>query len=472
MKPPPRTRSKPNRNLNPEPAAAPAKASRRWQRREKTCLLNALKRLNRTTRGKGTQDMDYAYLQESVPNRSVSEIESVVELLKDKVISLASLKLKNKRQDEKLKKPIEVWADMASSIAGTLESSISSAFSQMLIASSTEPRTLLNCDPPQFPGPTQGKDWPSGRTIPFRPMSRLPVKVEHPETNTASPLMALQTPASATGPAPSPLIRLANSKNPSPHQQLPATAGAPTSQSSATSTNSSSGPQTSLSSSAAIQTVPSTAPPSGASAPGPTATLSKPASECHERFGRTSKYATKDSPRIFGVKSRVDFERIYRYLTFIHHPNEECNLTPMESAIVLDLLMSLPEELPLLDCHKLSEHFIQVHQFLSTPADSETAEKMFKGLKDTLTHCPPMKVESNGDSNKTSSQQNTAETADGSEGKTLQPDEPESQSSGNKTTSGQSGDTDPKGQSGDTDPKALCPPLNPFMVPIELLKRK
>lgn len=35
-------------------------------------------------------------------------------------------------------------------------------------------------------------------------------------------------------------------------------------------------------------------------------------------------------------------------------------LCPLESAIVLDLLMSLPEELLLLDCNKLNKHLIQV----------------------------------------------------------------------------------------------------------------
>lgn len=33
---------------------------------------------------------------------------------------------------------------------------------------------------------------------------------------------------------------------------------------------------------------------------------------------------------------------------------------PLESAIVLDLLMSLPEELSLLDCNQLHKHLIQV----------------------------------------------------------------------------------------------------------------
>lgn len=57
--------------------------------------------------------------------------------------------------------------------------------------------------------------------------------------------------------------------------------------------------------------------------------LSPSAAAVHARFGRTSKYATKDSPRMLGVKCVVDFEKIYRYLSAIHKPDRECNLTPM-----------------------------------------------------------------------------------------------------------------------------------------------
>lgn len=57
--------------------------------------------------------------------------------------------------------------------------------------------------------------------------------------------------------------------------------------------------------------------------------LSQSAAAAHARFGRTSKYATKDTPRMLGVKCVVDFEKIYRYLSEIHKPQKECNLTPM-----------------------------------------------------------------------------------------------------------------------------------------------
>ncbi|XP_054457616.1 snRNA-activating protein complex subunit 2 [Anoplopoma fimbria] len=528
MKPPARKRAKPDRNLNPEPVQAPRKVSCQWQRVEQRNLLKALKTFGRINRGNG--DIDYAYLKKHVPTRPISEIQSAVEYLKDKVISLASFKLKKKRWEEKkVRKPIELWTHMASAIAGTRVEPITAAFSQMLIVSSTEPCTLRNCDPPQVHRPPT--DRPVGRTVPLRPMPRLPVKVERPGTNTVRPVVVLKTPGPALGPArrlpaPSQVVRVLNSKIPPPQQQLSTTAGTspastptsqpaatscpldaaakilavpatspqPTSQTatpvtgqdtpgsgsaavvktliqttqqpseqspttistSSTSKSTSSGPPPSLSSSASGQTpVPSTTP---SSVP-PKPLLSTPAAAFHAKFGRTSKYATKDSPRMFGVKSVVDFERIYRYLSSIHQPNDECHLTPMESAIMLDLLMSLPEELPLLDCKKLHEHLIQVYQLLSSTTDSKMAGEMFRELKDGL--CAR-------DNERTNHEQRAAGTADGSDvtasgGKNPQPDAAESQSSGSNNSSGQSGDADEMG---------LCPALNPFMVPLKLLTRK
>lgn len=95
---------------------------------------------------------------------------------------------------------------------------------------------------------------------------------------------------------------------------------------------SSSPPKPLCSSITTLTPVSSTAPSSVASsssATHPVAPLSTPATAFHARFGRTSKYATKDSPRTFGVKCVVDFERIYHYLSVIHKPNMDCHLTPM-----------------------------------------------------------------------------------------------------------------------------------------------
>lgn len=90
---------------------------------------------------------------------------------------------------------------------------------------------------------------------------------------------------------------------------------------------------------------------------------------------------------------------------------------------------------------------------------------MFNDLKDGL--CAQTEGESGRDSNRTKSQQNAAGPADSgdvtdSEGTKLQSDEAESQS-GTKNTSSQLGGTDVMG---------LCPPLNPFVVPLKLLMRR
>ncbi|KAK9524455.1 hypothetical protein VZT92_016850 [Zoarces viviparus] len=490
MKPPARKRTKPNRQLYLEPVRPPPKVTRRWLQLEQRELLKALKISRSFTRGDG--DIDYDFLRKFVPARSISEIRSVVEYLKNRVISLASNKLKKKRLEEKFRKPIEEWARMASAIAGAREEPISAAFSQMLIVSSTEPCTLRNCDPPQVQRPAT--DRPVGRTITLRPMPRLPIKVEHPGTNTACPVLVHNTPGPAKDPArrlaaPSQVDRVLNGIVPPPQQQLPTTAGtspkilaapasspqpasqtatpvtgqvspgcgsvavvktqsvgssllqttqqpseqSPTTMStSSTSKSTSSGPHAPLSSSATGQTpVPSTAPSSEASSAPPKHPLATPGVAFH-------------SPRTFGVKSVVDFERIYRYLSSIHQPNDDCHLTPMESAIMLDLLMSLPEELPLLNCNKLHKHLIQVYRFLSTTANAKVAGEKFKELKDVLRA---------RDGKGTNGQPRAARTADGSDVtasgvKKLQPNEAESQSSGSTNASGQSsGSTNASGQS-------------------------
>nr|XP_046237196.1 snRNA-activating protein complex subunit 2 [Scatophagus argus] len=481
MKPPHRTRNKPQCNLKPEPPPQHSgKLISKWQRAEQRKLLNALKKLSKTTGG--CRDIDYAFLRKYVPTRSVSEVHSVVESLKDKVISLASFELKKKRWEEKkVTKPIEMWTHLASALTGTLEEPISTAFFQMLMVSSTEPRTLRNRDPPQIHRiPT---DRPVGRTVPLRPMPGLPVQDQTPGTNTVWPFHKVKIPAATMDP----VVIVPNSKITQPQQPLSTTAG-PSAQNVGTSvtqttqqpseqrptplsTTSTSkptppSPYMPLSSSAtSVTPVPSTTPSSVASSSSATSSPSMlpvgtPAAEFHAKFGRISKYATKDSPRMFGVQCIVDFERIYRYLSVIHKPNEECHLTPMESAIVLDLLKSLPEELPLLDCHKLHKHLIQVHQCLSSPADSKTAREMFQHLKDEFGAQTETLSSLDG-------QQNTAGTAESSDvtdngGREPQPEKVQSQSSRNSNTPSQSGDTD----------VMLSPPLNPFMIPLKLLRRK
>lgn len=443
MKPPPRKRKK--KNLSIEPPPAPRKVSGTWQRPEQNKLLKALKELRETNNV--NEDIDCEFLRKHVRTRSILEINTMVELLKSQVISFATLELRKKMQEDKDRKPIEEWTRMASLVAGAQEETVSDAFSRMLTVCSTEPNTLRYSNPPRVNRPPTEQDRPVGCTVPLRPVPRLPVK--------ARPIRALKSPAAAMSPGvtPRPLSTAAGaSPAPPPTSQSAPSERPPTTTSSSESPSSS--PHTSPTSRAPA---PSPAPSSGASSPPP---LLTPVRQFHGKFGRTSKCVPQHSPMGLAVQSVVDFERIYHYLSIINSPGESCTLTAMESAIVVDLLMSLPEELPLLDCSKLKKHLLQVYRFLSSTADSKMATDMLKELKGVL--C----VQTNG--TRTNGEQNAAGSTDSSDvtdsgEKRLQPEEAESQSSGSNNATGQSGELDLTG---------LCLPLNPFMVPLKLLQRK
>ncbi|XP_028589644.2 snRNA-activating protein complex subunit 2 isoform X2 [Podarcis muralis] len=62
----------------------------------------------------------------------------------------------------------------------------------------------------------------------------------------------------------------------------------------------------------------------------------------------------------------VDFEKIYKYLSVISRGCKAPELPPCESAVVLDLLLSLPEELGFLDFKKLKSHMHKCYTELNT----------------------------------------------------------------------------------------------------------
>ncbi|KAF3697434.1 snRNA-activating protein complex subunit 2 [Channa argus] len=545
MKPPPRTRTKPNHKLEAELVC-----QRKWQRAEQRKLINALKRLSRNAGG--NIDVDYAFLRKYVPSRSISEIHSLMEYVKDKVVSCACSKFRKKKWEEKFRKPIEVWTHMASVLAGTLEEPISTAFSQMLIVSSTEPCTLRNCDPPQVKRPPTDKDSTAGCTIPFRPVPHLPIQGDHPFTNTEPRLLGLKTAPLMMDRgknllAPSQVVLVPNSII--QYQQQPSTTAGVTLAATSTSRFAASSCQlgkakkhilpstclqfgsqsgkpvtgqvnnssrcaamvkTQRDDSSVIQTtqqsseqhITSISPSSTSTSlslrtpicssvttlshfpntkvsvassaitscpPPPLTLLPTSATPLHATFGHITKHRrqpqdiTEDSPRTLGVKCVVDFERIYHYLSVIQKPNEDCHLTHMESAIVLDLLMSLPEEFSMLDCNRLRKHLVQVYQCLTSSGDSMMTRQMFKNQKEGLS----MQTQSGGNSSRTDWQQDNVGAADWSDamdsGRTKPPDEAEGQLSGNTNMFSQSRDSDMLG---------FCLPLNPFMVPLKLMMQK
>ncbi|EPQ10461.1 Dual specificity mitogen-activated protein kinase kinase 7 [Myotis brandtii] len=77
----------------------------------------------------------------------------------------------------------------------------------------------------------------------------------------------------------------------------------------------------------------------------------------------------------------VDFEKIYKYLSSISHSCHGPELSPAESAVVLDLLMSLPEELSHLPCAALVEHMMDTYLHLMTPQSDPSGGNLGPGAE-------------------------------------------------------------------------------------------
>ncbi|XP_070270206.1 snRNA-activating protein complex subunit 2 [Myotis yumanensis] len=77
----------------------------------------------------------------------------------------------------------------------------------------------------------------------------------------------------------------------------------------------------------------------------------------------------------------VDFEKIYKYLSSISHSCHGLELSPAESAVVLDLLMSLPEELSHLPCGALVEHMMDTYLHLMTPQSDPSGGNLGPGAE-------------------------------------------------------------------------------------------
>ncbi|XP_044840539.1 snRNA-activating protein complex subunit 2 isoform X2 [Mauremys mutica] len=76
---------------------------------------------------------------------------------------------------------------------------------------------------------------------------------------------------------------------------------------------------------------------------------------------------TSTDPGVHGEpeKFSVDFEKIYKYLSMLSRDIKVPELSPCESAVVLDLLMSLPEELSKLDYDGLKSHMHRSYRALT-----------------------------------------------------------------------------------------------------------
>ncbi|KAM9827608.1 snRNA-activating protein complex subunit 2 [Neosynchiropus ocellatus] len=435
MKPPPRKRGKVAKGEEPPSSKQP----RRWSQCEQRRLISALKTLNSSARpSKNPGDPDYAVLAQAVRTRTELEVKTYVESLMDELVSVASAQLRSAgRWGSRSRKPIELWTRMASRVTGDLEAPITAAFSKMLIVCSTEPLSLLNSHPPKVHRPPSTDGSVVARGVPVSQIVCQPAAGIDAGVRTPFPTLLIQTPPRTLDPTKAlPLspgvIQVAS---PRPLNQTVFSAATPAR-----------GP---------VRVVFTPPRPPSSPAVGPTQAQSAPPSP------RNPSAPTTPNSRVDGnacAKDDVDFERIYQYLGLIGKPDRVCKLTPMESAIVLDLLMSLPEELSLLDCNQLKKHLVQVYQCLSSNAGSKKSQAFIDELKikkqatrgsplaDGVVERPPSKDQTQQEPSASFSPQASSDSGEG------QP---------------VGAQTEPPQQW-----EGLCPPLNPFMIPLKLLRRK
>ncbi|XP_075827098.1 snRNA-activating protein complex subunit 2 isoform X1 [Microtus pennsylvanicus] len=95
-----------------------------------------------------------------------------------------------------------------------------------------------------------------------------------------------------------------------------------------------------------------------------------------ETLGLASEVTVSDTPTksLAGPSTEkdytVDFEKIYKYLSFSSRNGHGPELSAAESAVVLDLITSLPEELSHLPCTALVEHMTKTYARLMAPQTS------------------------------------------------------------------------------------------------------
>ncbi|XP_067307555.1 snRNA-activating protein complex subunit 2 isoform X1 [Pseudorasbora parva] len=340
MKPPFRKRTEPSRFL-PKAIEKQQKVSdnsfcQGWDRKDLQNFLQALKQQQNFE-----SELDLTEIQKKVPQRSLKEIEDLIKSLKSCMLQKVYLQVHSQRREcRKAKVPIEIWAELVQKISKSHEKTISSAFSQILVIAATEPCGLMHSEPPH----------PTIKTPAFSSL--------HPAQSPKPPSRP-----SATGMSP----------NPSVFSTSAASIIQPDSSSNAVDHISE---FESASSSSHLMPNTPEAPASSQMARNPSHLQSEaeptvsspvspgPVSPSVSSIMQTSVQSVK--PRM--LKCVVHFDKIYKYLSSVGSTTGNSALTSMESAVLLDMLMCLPEELPLLDCKELQHHFLQLHSQLSKTA--------------------------------------------------------------------------------------------------------
>ncbi|MCJ8731571.1 hypothetical protein PDJAM_G00201050 [Pangasius djambal] len=445
MKPPSRRRITPSRFLELKRTEPISRFRPGCHRLEQRSLLLALKQQNRLN-----TELDLLALQKKVPKWSLHQIQNMIKFLRKCVVQRVYLQVqKQRREEQKTKVPTELWAEVAQKMAGVHEETISSAFSQMLVIAATEPCSLRNSDPPRTTD-SQSTLASGLRTIPLRPM---------PKSHTGSPPPAIILPGQA-------------SKTPQSHGKD--AASNPSAQTTTVTSPSAIAEEDHIELQQKTEADKDPAMPSTSTTL--KSLLSQPVSKPTPPLSASSAVLTSDIDkqpesgqseqawqyRPMGMKSVVDFEKIYQFISNIIVKKHTQPLTAMESAVLLDLLMSLPEELPLLDCKELQHHLLQVHTRLNTPTVSHSTDQGPAVANSASTRV---------------TEQQTSRADKHPQGPDVSLQKLSVQSTGEESplAAGDFAGRSPaiklsKGK-GDWATAGLCP-LNPFMVPVALLKRQ
>ncbi|XP_048198066.1 snRNA-activating protein complex subunit 2 [Perognathus longimembris pacificus] len=314
MKPPQRRRAAPARYRGELTGPTP------WNPREKRQLLRLLQAR------RAQPEPDAAELARELPGRTEAEIRDFLQQLKGRVIREAFRRecpQKPRHREAQPPAPIEVWMDLAEKITGPLEEALTAAFSQVLTIAATEPLSLLHSKPPK-PTKTRGK-------LLFLSSTR-GQEDPKPRDPGGAPEACGPTPGAPGTPGPA---LEACGPTPGTHGAAPEASG-PTPGASGTPvpTPETSGP---------------TPGAPGTPCPAPEASDPDPVASTEGDF-------------------TVDFEKIYKYLSFSCRSARSPELSAAESAVVLDLLLSLPEELSCLPCTALMKHMEETYARLTAPA--------------------------------------------------------------------------------------------------------
>ncbi|XP_078527528.1 tRNA-queuosine alpha-mannosyltransferase isoform X2 [Lissotriton helveticus] len=205
---------------------------------------------------------------------------------------------------------------------------------------------------------------------------------------------------------------------------------------------------------------------------------------CTQSYTESPQASSGDGVKSHEAEQTLDFENIYKYLFELSRGGPGPELSPFESAVVLDLLLSLPKELEQLDCLALRSHMYQSFRNLNMP--HQQARKSLGGLTAKvglgLGSCkrvvePPStqreQTKENLQKDSSSSETRRDERTNLIEDPTchapstshMQP--PSSQPSETPTNSDKRASQDNKAPWKDLE---LCP-LNVFMVPLKLMHR-